>query len=70
MAMLFNLKERIKHEVDYPLMSVRDARILVTTLIAQSMLNDEPEMLKELRLMQIRHQKRQFDIDRYYLNSS
>lgn len=69
MAMLFNLKERIKHEVDYPLMSVRDARILVTTLIAQTMLSDEPQMIKELRLMEIRHQKRQFDIDRYYLNS-
>jgi SRSO17 transposase len=67
MAMLFNLKERIKHEVNYPLMSVRDARILVSTLIAQTMLSDEPQMAKELRLMQLRHRKRQFDIDRHYL---
>jgi hypothetical protein len=70
MAMLFNLKERIKHEADYPLMSVRDARILVTTLIAQTMISDEPQMAKELRLMEQRHRKRQSDIDRHYLDSS
>lgn len=70
MAMLFNLKERIKHEVNYPLMSVRDARILVTTLIAQTMISDEPQVAKELRLMKERHRKRQLDIDRHYLDSS
>lgn len=66
MAMLFNLKDRIRHEVDYPLMSLRDSRILVTTLIAESMLDDEPELLKQLRAMRNRHLKRQADIDRHY----
>ena len=70
MAMLFNLKERIKHETDYPLMSARDARILVTTLIARTMISDEPQMAKELQFMEQRHRKRQVDIDRHYLDSS
>ena len=66
MAMLFMLKERIGKQIKYPLMSVRDARILVTTLIAETMLSEEPEMLKQIRMMKKRHQKRQKDIDRYF----
>ena len=66
MAMLFMLEERIAHEVEYPLMSVRDARILVTTMIAQTILESEPEMQKQLRLMERRHYLRKKDIDRCY----
>ncbi len=66
MAMLFMLEERIAHEVEYPLMSLRDARILVTTMIAQTILESEPEMQKQLRLMERRHYKRKRDIDRCY----
>ena len=67
MAMLFMLEERISHEVQYPLMSVRDARILVTTMIAKTMLQDQPDMLKQLQLMEKRHIKRQRDIDRHFI---
>lgn len=66
MAMSFLLRERIEHESQYPLMSLRDARILVTTLIAQTILEAEPRMTRQLLLMKKRHDQRQRDIDRYY----
>lgn len=66
MAMLFMLQERIDHEIEYPLMSVRDARIIVTTLIARTILKSEPEMQRQLQLMEKRHYKRKKDIDRCY----
>ena len=66
MAMLFMLQERIDHEIEYPLMSLRDARILITTLIAQTMIQNQPDMLRELQLMKKRHLKRKIDIDRHY----
>ena len=68
MAMLFMLKERIEHEERTPLMSIRDARIRETTLIAQTLLQTEPEMNRQLRLMEKRHQKRKKDQQRYYLD--
>ncbi len=67
MAMLFMLQERIEHELEYPLMSLRDARILVITLIAKTILESEPSMQRQLRLMEKRHCKRKKDIDRYYV---
>jgi len=67
MALLFMLHERLDHEDQYPLMSIRDARIMVTTLIAETMLQNEPEMLRQIRLMKQRHYKRKLDIDRNYL---
>ncbi len=66
MAMLFMLKERIKQSRKFPLMSVRDARIMVTTLIAQTMIATEPEMLRQINLMKKRHIKRKRDIDRNF----
>lgn len=66
MAMLFMLKERIAHELEFPLMSIRDARIMVTTLIAQTMIEHEPEMVRQIRLMRERHRKRKRDIDRNF----
>lgn len=66
MALLFMLHERLDHEARYPLMSVRDARIMVTTLIAETMLQNEPEMLRQIRLMKERHYKRRLDIDRNF----
>ena len=65
MAMLFMLQEQIDHECDYPLMSLRDARILITTLIAQTMLENEPNMKRQLQLMNKRHRKRKLNIDRH-----
>ena len=67
MALLFMLHERIDHEDQYPLMSIRDARIIVTTLIAETMLQNESEMLRQIRLMKERHYKRKLDIDRNYI---
>jgi len=65
MAMLFLLRERIENEEKYPLMSVRDARLLLIEMIK------EDQILLHKRWMQMnkRHQKRQADIDRFY-NSS
>jgi len=62
------LQEKIDHEIDYPLMSVRDARILVTVFIAKTILGDELDMVKQLQLMRKRHDKRKLDIDRHYID--
>jgi len=68
MALLLMLQEKIEHEIDYPLMSVRDARILVTVCIAKTILKDDLDMVKQLQLMRKRHDKRKSDIDRHYLD--
>ncbi len=65
MAMLFLLRERIENEQEYPLMSVRDARLLLIEMIKQ----DQIQLHKRWLQMNKRHEKRQADIDRYY-NSS
>ena len=67
MAMLFMLKERIEHETQYPLMSFRDARIVVTTLIAQTILENETKIQRQIRFMEKRHHKRKMDIERHYV---
>ena len=56
------LKEKIKREQEFPLMSVRDARILVIC----EMFGTKEHYNKRLEQMKIRHEKRQKDIDRYY----
>lgn len=66
MAMLFMLREMIDQSVAFPLMSVRDARIMVTTLIAQTMQTIEPPVQRQIRLMKTRHEIRQRDIDRNF----
>jgi len=66
MALLFMLQEMIAKESAFPLMSVRDARIMVTTLIAQTIQITEPPMQRQIRLMKKRHKKRQRDIDRSF----
>lgn len=65
MAMLFLLRERVENEEKYPLMSVRDARLLLIEMIKQ----DQILLHKRWIQMKKRHVKRQTDIDRYY-NSS
>lgn len=62
LAALFLLKQKIENETEYPLMSVRDARIL--TII--NMFGTEEQFHRRLKQMKIRHDKRQKDIDRYY----
>jgi SRSO17 transposase len=64
MATLFMMKERIENGMDYPLMSVRDMRILMIVLL----FGTPDDFQKRMDQMKHRHQKRQADIDRYYKN--
>lgn len=62
MAGLFLLKQKIESEQEAPLMSVRDARILVII----SLFGTSDDMQIRLEQMEKRHLKRQKDIDRRY----
>lgn len=62
MAGLFLLKHRIEFEHESPLMSMRDARILMIV----SLYGTEQDVQNRIDQMEIRHKKRQYDIDRRY----
>jgi len=62
LASLFLLKEKIKSKTEHPLMSVRDARILIIF----ELFGTKKQYEKRLEQMRTRHYKRQRDIDRYY----
>jgi SRSO17 transposase len=62
LASIFLLKEKIKNEKEFPLMSVRDARIFAII----QFFGTQEQYNKRLEQMKIRHYKRQKDIDRYY----
>jgi SRSO17 transposase len=62
LASLILLKQKIENETEFPLMSLRDARILIIV----KMFGTEEQYKKRLEQMNIRHLKRQRDIDRYY----
>ena len=62
MAQLFLLTQKIASQQDAPLMSVRDARILVVI----SLFPPEHNQQTREQQMKKRHFKRQQDIDRYY----
>jgi SRSO17 transposase len=62
LASIFLLKEKTENENEFPLMSVRDARILIIF----QMFGTEEQYNKRLEQMKTRHVKRQQDIDRYY----
>jgi len=62
MASLILLKQKIENETEFPLMSLRDARILIIF----KMFGTEEQYEKRLAQMKIRHLKRKKDIDRYY----
>lgn len=62
MANLFLLKQKIEYKQEAPLMSVRDARILVIV----SLFGTEQDMEMRLEQMKTRHENRQKDIDRRY----
>jgi len=68
MALLFMLKEQIDHEVDYPLMSVADARKMVLVLIVQTIIPSQTSPKNEINNMKIRHLKRKKSIEHYYKN--
>jgi len=60
MASLFLLKQKIDYQKEAPLMSIRDARILVIV----SLFGNQKDMETRLEQMKIRHKNRQNDIDR------
>ncbi|VAW25699.1 hypothetical protein MNBD_BACTEROID06-1258 [hydrothermal vent metagenome] len=62
MANLFLLKQKVEHRQEAPLMSIRDARILVVV----SLFGTEQDMEMRLEQMKIRHEVRQKDIDRNF----
>lgn len=70
MAMLFMLKEQIEKEVDYPLMSLADARKIVVTLIVKSTMPTKSPIQMELERMQKRHFKRKKSTDWHFKNNS
>lgn len=64
LASIFLLKEKIENEKEFPLMSVRDARIFAII----QFFGTQEQYDKRLEQLKIRHYKRQKDIDRYYRN--
>lgn len=62
MAGLFLLKHRIEFKHESPLMSMRDARILMIV----SLYGNKLDIQNRIDQMEIRHKKRQYDIDRRY----
>jgi hypothetical protein len=62
MASLFLTREKISNEKELPLMSMRDARILMIV----SMFGTPEQHKKRIKQMTKRHKKRQQDIDRKF----
>lgn len=62
MASLYLLQQRIQLQDEAPLVSVRDARILMIV----SLFGTEEDLQQRLKQMENRHAKIQADIDRYY----
>ncbi len=64
LASLILLKQKIENQTEFPLMSLRDARILIIF----KMFGTEDQYKQRLKQMKVRHSKRKRDIDRYYRN--
>ena len=62
LAALFLLKEKIENKNEFPLMSVRDARILIVV----GLFGTKEQYDIRLEQMKKRHDNRQKNIDRYY----
>jgi len=67
LAMLFALIEKMKNKECLPLLSYRDIKIILQTLLIDYSLT---KIQRTIRQMIYRHQNRQKDIDRYYSNSN
>ena len=70
MAMLFMLKEQIDQELEYPLMSLHDARKMVVVLIAQTIIHPPNPVKKEIERMKIRQFKRKKSMNWHFNNDS
>jgi len=64
LACLYLMKTRIENHQNYPLLSVRDARIL----IIQALFGTKEQLQRRMQQMEKRHVNRQRDIDRRYRN--
>lgn len=70
MAMLFMLKEQIDQEIEYPLMSLADAKKMVLVLIAQTFIAPTFPIKEEIKRMRKRHFKRKKSIKWHFKNGS
>jgi SRSO17 transposase len=65
MACLYLMKVRIENQQQYPLLSVRDARILIIV----ALFGTREQLQRRMLQMERRHKNRQADIDRRYRNN-
>ncbi|MFT5916302.1 MAG: hypothetical protein ACJAWV_001073 [Flammeovirgaceae bacterium] len=70
MAMLFMLSEQIDQEVQYPIMSLHDARKMVMVLIAQTIIDTQNPVKQEVEQMKKRQFKRKKTMDWHFNNDS
>jgi len=70
MAMLFMLKEQIDQELEYPLMSLHDARKMVVVLIAQTIIAPLDPIEREIERMKKRQFKRKKSMDWHFNKDS
>ena len=62
LSLAFLVKERIVNQDDCPLLSCRDIRLMIIAML----LNDPAALNKRIAQLEVRHEQRRRDIDRYY----
>jgi len=62
LAMSFIVRERLLNQIDYPLLSCRDVRLLIIAFLSR----DKQLVDKRLQQMKTRHKQRQKDTRRYF----
>jgi SRSO17 transposase len=62
LSLAFIVKERVLYQEDCPLLSCRDIRLMIISML----LNDPAAVDKRIEQMEVRHTQRRKDIERYY----
>jgi hypothetical protein len=62
LSLSFLVKERIFYKDECPLLSSRDIRLMIIAML----LNDPATVDKKIAQLEIRHEQRRRDIERYY----
>jgi SRSO17 transposase len=62
LSLAFIVKERILYKDDCPLLSCRDIRLMIIAML----LNDPAAVDKRIAQLEVRHEQKRRDIDRYY----
>lgn len=62
LSLSFIVKERILYKDDCPLLSCRDIRLMIIAML----LNDPAAVAKRIAQLEVRHEQRRRDIERYY----